>query len=368
MTDHPHPAGTFYEPDFGPPTLDKIIDFRDIPWNSGLLVRATNWLGDTLMSLGAVRQLRSLVPSGVPVTVACKQNLAPLWRCVSWIDEVLPFSGRRLDVRCRERLSALRPDITVVLPNSFGSVWDLWRAGAGDMLGRGGRGRTPFLRHRLPIWRRRAGMDRYHEARNYLEIAGACGATTWDCAYPPLTPAITEQDLRALPALPGLNERTLVIAPGAAYGPAKQWPSAFCNVVARWWRREQGPVIAVGTPGEEESGRATLSGCDDAINLVGQTSLVQLLYVLSRAHTVLANDSGAMHLAAALGKKGVAIFGSTDPTATGPIGGTWIIVRKPLACSPCLRRSCPRTDVPYECLTSVTPGVVIESLVTLSTC
>ena len=98
------------------------------------------------------------------------------------------------------------------------------------------------------------------------------------------------------------------------------------------------------------------------MNLAGKTSIAELMEILSRATCILANDSGTMHLAASLGKKGVAIFGSTDPIATGPLGGKWMLLNRNLFCSPCRKRVCYRNDRPYECLTSIEPKLAIESL------
>ena len=96
-------------------------------------------------------------------------------------------------------------------------------------------------------------------------------------------------------------------------------------------------------------------------SLAAKTSVSELIYLISKARLVVANDSGTMHLAAALKRDGIAIFGSTDEIATGPLRGRWIIHRKALNCSPCLERECNRTDNPYECLKTINASEVIAS-------
>ena len=120
--------------------------------------------------------------------------------------------------------------------------------------------------------------------------------------------------------------------------------------------------MAVGSESEIRIGDWVTAECPRSVNLAGKTTLSQLISILSRAKCVLTNDSGTMHLAAALNKMGVAIFGSTDPVATGPLGGQWIVLRQELYCSPCLKRTCYRKDTPYECLKSITPNTVIENI------
>jgi len=136
--------------------------------------------------------------------------------------------------------------------------------------------------------------------------------------------------------------------------------------VAAQWAESRGPVIVVGAPGEEDVAAEVAAGLPRCFDRTGKTSLAQLIYLLSTASRVVVNDSGAMHLAAAVGASGAAIFGSTDPIATGPIGGQITILRRPPSCSPCLLRTCPRHDSPYECLTAIPPADVTAAIDTLT--
>jgi len=199
------------------------------------------------------------------------------------------------------------------------------------------------------------------DGAHYLELAAAFGPVDWSTACP----SLAVPDAEALAGKAGVEASAgpwLVLAPGAAYGPAKQWPAEHFAAVARWWRGRGGRVVVVGTSKEREAGEAIRAAIPEALNLAGQTSLHELMAVLALCDLAVTNDSGAMHLGAALGCRGVAVFGSTDAVATGPIGGRWVLLADPPACAPCLRRTCDRTDRPYECLLRIEPAAVIEAV------
>ena len=181
---------------------------------------------------------------------------------------------------------------------------------------------------------------------------------TADC--PPL--AVDGEAARALGMEDGV--KWLAIAPGAAFGPAKQWPKERFAEVAKWFAKERGRVVIVGGPKEAAVAADIAEQLPSGtLNLTGKTDMRQLMAVLAASSVVVANDSGAMHLAAALGKRGVALFGSTDPVATGPIGGRWSLLVADAPCRPCFRRECNLTgDEAYKCLKSLSAQAVIEEL------
>ncbi len=350
-----------YTPNIGQIETPVVFDISSADLSGGLLIRSPNWLGDAIMSLPGVYRLRALLPAEVRVNIVCPSKLKSLWESVPWIDKVVSFIGKRFDGVCRDELRALDPGASILLPNSFGSAWDFRRLGLRHVVGRSGRGRTLLIQHRLPGWNRVPGQDQFHESRNYLEIAGACGAATDSWAYPALEPKLSAAELESIQTVLEL-ENLLIVAPGAAYGPAKQWPEESFQEVCRWWSEEIGNVVVVGAQAEKEVADRIAASGERVSSLAGATNLKQLSYLIAKARCVISNDSGAMHLSAALGKKGVAIFGSTDATATGPIGGEWEILHRDLPCSPCLRRTCYRKDSPYECLRTVEPAAAIGSL------
>ena len=346
-----------YEAEIGPASDIGHIDFSKINWSNGCMIRSTNWLGDALMTLPGCYRIFESVPKGIPRIILCPAKLAAFWNAVPWIDTVISFAGKRLSKDEIAALKELQPDATVILPNSFGAAWDIWRAKLPSRIGRSGRGRGLLLDHKLPEWKRQPGQDNYHQVRHYLELAAACGASSWGTDYPSLQPRDT-----------GIREREnlsgdyLIVAPGAAYGPAKQWPAENYRRVAEWWAADHGRVVSIGAPGEEAVAEKVVQNIPGALSLAGKTTMAELIDLLAGAKAICANDSGAMHLGAGLGKAGVAIFGSTEPLATGPLGGTWYVLREKIFCSPCLQRECYREDEPYECLKKITPEIAIDAL------
>ena len=351
-----------YQPVLGraPAPDSGRIDRSEIEWRNGLLVRATNWLGDTLMTVPAVYRMRRAVPSSCGVFVLCPEGLAPIWEAASWVNEVITFPGKRVNRVARERIRRLRPGVAVVLPNSFGSALDIWRAGVPRRLGRRGRGRSMLLTDRLPTWPRPVGRASEHQVRRYLELAGGVGDIDWGTACPRLEIS----DAAGVAAGSGMacdmGKPSLVVAPGAAYGPAKQWPAERFAAVAQGW---EGLVVVVGTDREKGDAAYVAADLKNVVNLAGKTSLRQLMAVLSCATCVIANDSGVMHLAAALGAHGVAIFGSTDPIATGPVGGRWIVLQDSPDCAPCFARRCALAgEDSYKCLRAISVATALEAL------
>ena len=336
------------------------LDPAAIEWGNGLLIRGTNWLGDALMTLPAAYRLAQFVPKPCGVFVMCPAGLAPLWEAADWVSKVIPLTDKRAAKPASSLIWQLRPGVAAIFPNSFGSAKDLWRNGIPRRIGRRGRWRGAMLTDRLPTWPSGHGVGQWHQLSYYLEFPAVFGDESWDATCPPLRIPDAEARAQACGMVPDID--WLVLAPGAAYGPAKQWPAERFAEVAAWWCANRGRVAVVGTGKERPAGELIAERVSGVLNLAGETDMVGLMAVLSGARAVVANDSGAMHLAAGLGRDGVAVFGSTDPVATGPIGGRWIVLRDALSCGPCFQRTCSRSDRPYECLERIPAETVIQAL------
>jgi heptosyltransferase II len=175
-----------------------------------------------------------------------------------------------------------------------------------------------------------------------------------------LTPSETTQGLSLLRAA-GLDpqQRMVGISPGATYGTAKQWPpERFAQVATQLQEEFQAGIVLLGGEGDlEAAGKIAAQMPHRPFNLVGQTELRTALAVIQQLQLVITNDSGLMHVAAAFGVPLVAIFGSTDPTTTGPFTSLASIVRSPVSCSPCLKRHCPLDHI---CMTNISVTEVTE--------
>ena len=337
------------------------IPFREpfhLQWKNGLLLRSTNWLGDALMTLPAAWQASRALPKACGFFVMCPAFLAPLWSACPWVDAVVPMKGRRVSSDERQAVRRLYPGVALVFPNSLGSALDVCRCGISQKVGRSGRFRGWLLTQRLPEWpRTRGGRADRHQLFYYLELVSSIVKLEPGISYPAL-----KVDLQLAADFGISGSGWLALAPGAAYGPAKQWPSGHFLELAKRQAAAGWKIAFVGT-GKEAPVTAELSSqIPGSIDLAGRTNLAQLMSVLAAADYVIANDSGAMHLAAALGTPGVAVFGSTDPVATGPIGAPWHLLESGKECSPCFKRTCPLQEGAYSCLNEITPQQVISEL------
>ncbi|MGL4854971.1 MAG: lipopolysaccharide heptosyltransferase II [Lentisphaeria bacterium] len=357
-----------YEPTIGDLNCNLNLG-KEINWKKSLVVRTPNWLGDVLMALPALYQLRQIMPESVTLDVICPKKLESLWQCVPWVDNIIAFSGKRVDRTLKKALiEPLESGAALILPNSFGSAADLFMPSIAVRVGRRGHFRAGMLTHRLPQFVRLKGGDTHHQVSEYFDLVSAFGQIERSVKYPPLCvdsllSSSLAFELRMILDSEESGRPVLTMAPGAAFGPAKQWPVSYYAEVAQRWVADGGVVVVVGTGAERVLGNIICEGTHHAYNMCGQTDLKELISILQITDVCLCNDSGTMHLAAACGTKGVAIFGSTSPVATGPLGGRWLIASKYYECSPCLQREC-MLDLEnrYRCLLQVKPEEVYEAI------
>ncbi len=326
-------------------------------WKEGVLLRSTNWLGDILMTLPAAWQLSRTLPQGKRFAVLCPAAMAPLWKAAPWVTDVIGMDNPRPSSNEIAQVRSLNLGVGVVFPNSFGAALDVWRCRIPRRIGRRGRWRTLLLTDTLREWPRAKNQSEFHQLSWYLELVSMLAPVQCEADYPALR--IDTEAASALGMHP--QERWLLLAPGAAYGPAKQWPLQSFLEIARRWATAGGRIVAVGSKKEVPLTQALAEECSAVLDLGGRTNLSQLMGVCRLAQYAVCNDSGAMHLAAACGTRGTAVFGSTDPIATGPLGAPWRIVLSTAKCRPCFQRTCEDT-APYHCLREITPDLVWEEL------
>ena len=320
-----------------------------------LVVRSPNWLGDAIMALPAVRNLKALL-AGEPLAVATPEKLAALWQACPFVDQVIALpQPKRIGVvagQLREGKFAA----AVLLPNSLRAALEAWRAGIPQRIGYARGGRGLFLTRTIPVPPRNPA--RLHQKFYYLDLVTGLGAPI-DATLPELR--------RAAPVdpVPDANLPSTVsfaLCPGAEYGPAKCWPlQSFIEVGKSL--SERGKIVILGAPGDVPRAAQLAENLPGAINRAGQTTLAEFMSELERSRLVISNDSGAMHLASALGVPTVAIFGSTEPAMTGPLGARTAVLRHHVPCSPCFLRECP---LDFACMNSITPAMVLAAAEKLS--
>ena len=334
-------------------------------WRDGLLIRSPNWLGDIVMTLPAMLQLKSILPRTCGLFVACPKGLAPIFKSMPIVDWTIPLNDAHAFMKFSEigSVKRLQPGACVIFNNSLRDVLSLRLCRIPKIYGASARMRDWLLTEAWEFPKRRDFvLNKPHHAAKYLAMAQALGAPEWKGAFPEIRPQIELETLS-----PQLREalkapKALAVAAGAAYGDAKRWPSSSFREVCRWWIEEGGTVFALGSGAEKPIADEVVQGLptDKAFNFAGATKLEELIALLKISKACLANDSGVMHLAAALGVKGVAIFGSTDPSATSPVSKDWRMLFDKLDCSPCFKRNCPKGS--KECLARISPQMAIDCL------
>lgn len=325
-----------------------------------VLVRPPNWLGDAVLALPALAAIRRHFV-GAHLTIAAVPAVAALFR-----EETDVAPDRVIDLPIQQRaavaaLAAEQAGIGILLPNSIRSAWQFRRAGIAERWGmaRGVRDLLLTRRSARPAARGLHQADYYRALVRGLEIE--C-----DDRLPALRASQASLDEAA--ALLSAHHLApdasfMGIAPGAAYGQAKQWPAdRMAAVVARALRTHDLFCVIVGAAHDRPAARAVESwlrahapeALPRVIDLVGRTSLGALAGVTTRCRVFVSNDSGAMHLAAALGRPVVALFGPTDERATRPLGSQEVVTAQAF-CRPCMLRDCP---IDHRCMKRITVDTV----------
>lgn len=307
-----------------------------------LLVRAPNWVGDVVLSLPALRDLRRRFPAA-RLEVLARPWVAELYRAVPGVDAVAESRGHAADV---ESLRG-RFDLGVLLPNSFGTALVLWRAALPDRWGYATDGRGVLLTRSCRVPASVRGRSQVYYYRAMLEGLGLAVEGEPDASL-----ACPDEWAARGRALLADDGPWVGVNPGAFFGTAKRWlPERFAAAADLVARRVGASVAVVGGAAERPLGEAIAEQLRAPSRvLCGETTLGDLVGVLSNLRLLLTNDSGPMHLAAALGIPLVAVFGSTDGTETAPVSPRARVVCENVECAPCLLRECP---IDHRCMTRV---------------
>jgi lipopolysaccharide heptosyltransferase II len=323
------------------PPGTKLKPFR-------ILVRAPNWLGDSVISAPAVRTIKAGRPD-LHLTIAAPEKISAVWKLVPGVDEVVALDGKNVFGTVKAIRNRPRFDAAIVLPSSFRTALEVWLAGVRRRVGFSGHRRRWLLNQIVAEAPRRGPVE--HQVNRYLHMARELGGAK---APPEMRKFLPRLKTNGAPA-------KLALSPGAEYGPAKRWlPERFAEVALTV--TEQRPVqwILFGTDADQESGAAIESALGSrCVNRIGQTGLDQLVAELAECALLLTNDTGTMHLATLLGVPVVAIFGSTEPRLTGPLGNARHIIRHQVECSPCFLRECP---IDFRCMKAVTVEEVVAAV------
>jgi heptosyltransferase-2 len=337
-----------------------------------ILVRATNWVGDAVMNLPALETIMRHHP-GADVHVLAGYRVAPIFEAVDGIAGVMPYVGvRRRGSRSSADLTFTRAirmlkkqgfDKAFLFQNAFEAALLAFAAGIPVRVGYATDCRGLLLTRPVPAT---PEVKRLHHVEYYLNMVRAAGMSTDGSRIPTLKVPRSHRERANELVAQALGESGrrgyLAVCPGAAFGSAKRWfPDRFARVIDHVWETHRTASLLLGSEMERwiTSGiTGTTSGkCAD---LAGRTSLLEAAAVLAGARAVLSNDTGLMHLAAAVGPAVVGIFGSTDPAATRPLGDKHIVIASGVECAPCLARECAKRT--YECMQAISVDAVCEAL------
>ncbi len=340
---------------------------RDLSPASGrinrILVRGVNWVGDTVLSYPAVQQLKTFFPKS-HLAVLVPSYLVDLWKTFPYVDEIIPFQKKAgigsiwEDLNLSQSLKERNFDLAVILPRSFRSAFHIFLARIPIRIGYRDEWRSLFLTHGIGRTKAVLHGHRVHYYQRLIEPLGKIESLPSPQIF------LREEDRkwadRALKDLEISEGGPLIgMNPGATFGLAKCWyPDRFGELAKRLADKWQARVLLFGKEEERPIVYEILRHLGrKGIDLTGKTGLLQLAALLERCTLLVTNDTGTMHVAAAVGTPVVALFGSTPPLTTGPWGEGHVVVRKDVPCSPCWKRICP-TD--HQCMERITVDEVEE--------
>jgi heptosyltransferase-2 len=323
------------------------------------------------MCLPALESLKALYP-GADITVLAKPRTAPVFLYNPALKDVLYYDagGEHKGLKGRLRLVSMikqkKFDLAVLFQNAFEAALMACLARIPRRMGYARDLRTLLLTKPVPFTE---DIKRTHHVYYYLNIVKELGGVV--PAEPRPVISLKREELEWArcflkeKGFSGADEALVGCAPGASFGPAKRWPPGRFSAALEGLARDlpAGALIFGGLEDTREA-EAVEKGLTGAgvrcLNLAGKVNLRQFMALAGRLKLFITNDSGPMHIAAALGVPTVAVFGSTDPTLTGPVGSRVRVVKKDLECSPCFKRECPE-PFHYECFKAVKPWDVVEA-------
>jgi heptosyltransferase-2 len=326
-------------------------------------------VGDAIMALPALQAVRRSFPEA-HIAILALPYVADIYRGQGIVDELIGYDRNEAysGIRGRERLAAAltaqKFDSALLLQNAFDAAWIVWRAGIPERIGYDRDGRGLLLTKAIAV--PKAGEIPVHETYYYLELLRRVGwinglpkVSEISLRVPEEDATKAEQKLRSFGAREGVTR--IAVGIGASYGSAKCWPpEQFARALNQLRKERDAEIILFGTPSEKEVASAIQAGLDQpALDSSGKTEIAELPALLSRCSAFLGNDSGAMHVAAAVGLPVVAVFGPTDPYGTAPVTPRCTIVQERPYCSPCFLRRCP-TD--HRCMKAIQPERVTAGL------
>ncbi|MBU0480670.1 MAG: lipopolysaccharide heptosyltransferase II [Proteobacteria bacterium] len=327
-----------------------------------ILIRSTNWIGDAIMTTPAVRTIRENYPEAM-ISILAYPWVADIFRNCPHVDEVIIFDKKGVHQglqglwRLAGELRSRRFDLAILLQNAFEAAFITLLAGIPARAGYIRDGRRLLLNYPVAI---RPEVRKLHQVHYYQWLCRDLGMTAGPDEL--FLQVSSEAAQWAADFVAGAGTRPVIgLNPGAAYGPAKCWPVERYGELAAVLTEKYNAVIPVFGTGADQTTAETIRSFapEHVIDLAGKTSLGEAMALIASCDVFVTNDSGLMHVAAAQKTPLVAIFGSTDPVATGPFAEDVLIIRKEMECQPCFKTHC-RTD--FSCMKEIGVAEVSEGV------
>lgn len=331
-----------------------------------IVVRGTNWVGDAVMQIPALRQLRRIFP-GAQITLATREWARGIFQDADFIDEILTIEAKESVFSQIQKWRSQNFDLAVLLTNSFETALISKLGSVEKRFGYANEGRSFLLTNAIakPVWK-----NERHEIYYYLNLVGEVEKYYFG-KVSDVKPQFDletsdERKTKARKILTkngaDISKKLVIFCPGSTNSRAKRWQAeSYAKLSDRLHSELDASVILIGDASElQVSEEVAAKSQHKPVVLTGKTSLAEATAILSIANLVVSNDTGPAHISAALGTKTVVIFGPTNPLTTHPIGAE--IIRKPVQCSPCMLRDCP---IDHRCMTQISAGEVFERVKSL---
>ena len=318
-----------------------------------ILIRGTNWIGDAVLTLPAVASVRATYPNA-HIAMLVKPWVADIYKLFSNLDEIIIYENK-FDtptgvLRLARKLKKENFDLAILLQNAIEAAIIALAARIPLRAGYDSDARGLLLTNRI---RRTEEIKKVHQADYYLKMVKTLGCVSVSREISLETKINFSGARDVLHKFVPESKKTLIgIAPGATYGAAKRWfPERFAEVADMMDKNFSVQGIILGGKADGKTAQEVQKlARTELINLAGMTNLREAIYLISQCRLFISNDSGLMHIAGALNIPTIAIFGSTNPITTAPMGNKSVIVRKKVSCSPCLKKTCP-TD--FRCMSMI---------------
>lgn len=346
------------------PIMPRTLNEKKKAGIKRLLIRGTNWIGDAVMTTPAVRSIRLAFPDAW-IGMLVKPWVAPVFDHSPQLDQVLIYESEKRHkglmgkIRMARDLGAMHFDAAILLQNAFEAAFIAWLSRIPIRMGFNTDARSLFLTHAIPCT---AETKNKHQTSYYLDLIHQAGISVHDNHLELLLSERAQRHARDRLSQMGITHNAPIVGinPSATFGPAKQWfPERFAALADRIHTRFRAQILIFGGPEDQRLGEKLSQHMQaKPINLAGSTTLEEAMALIGNCSLFISNDSGLMHVAAALDVPLIALFGSTNPITTGPCSQFSRVIQTSEPCGPCLKKTCPEGHL--NCMRSIDVDTVFS--------